>query len=134
MRSLWQNLRYSLRVLNRNPGFTAVAVLSLALGIAANTAIFSLLNALLLRDLPVWQPVARNMQSPKAGGQAGRDTSRLLRMIVNGRRGVRNSSTTESTDLPMVSAVRPRLTTKSRGPTEQVSATLACYSPNTCTI
>ncbi len=50
------NLRYSIRVLGRNPGFTAVAVLSLALGIGANTAIFSLLDALLLRDLPVWQP------------------------------------------------------------------------------
>ena len=56
MRSLLQSLRYTIRVLGRNPGFTAVAVLSLALGIGANTAIFSLLNALLFRDLPVWQP------------------------------------------------------------------------------
>ena len=56
MRSLWQNLRYTIRVLGKNPGFTAVAVFSLALGIGANTAIFSLLNTLLLRDLPVWQP------------------------------------------------------------------------------
>ncbi|MGO8788292.1 MAG: ABC transporter permease [Terriglobia bacterium] len=56
MRSAWHNLRHTLRVLGKNPGFTTVAVLSLALGIGANTAIFSLLNALLLRDLPVWQP------------------------------------------------------------------------------
>src|SRR3989440_223106 len=56
MRQVWQNLRYSLRALRKNPGFTAAAVLSLALGIGANTAIFTLINALLLRTLPVLEP------------------------------------------------------------------------------
>ncbi len=56
MHLLWQNIRYSMRALRRTPGFTTVAVLSLALGIGANTAIFTLINALLLRDVPVRQP------------------------------------------------------------------------------
>src|SRR2546421_3299442 len=50
------DLQYALRQLLRNPAFAAVAILSLALGIGANTAIFSILNALLIRPLPVAAP------------------------------------------------------------------------------
>jgi predicted permease len=56
LETTFKDVRYSLRTLKKNPGFTAVALLTLALGIGANTAIFTLLNALVFRDLPVRQP------------------------------------------------------------------------------
>src|SRR6185503_5468304 len=54
--SVWQDLRYGSRMLRRSPGFAAIAILILTLGIGANTAIFSLLNAVMLRTLPVHEP------------------------------------------------------------------------------
>jgi predicted permease len=56
LETLWQDVRHALRILRGNLAFTAVAILSLALGIGANTAIFSLIDAILLRDLPVRNP------------------------------------------------------------------------------
>src|SRR5580698_10391248 len=71
---LSQDLRYALRTMLKNRGFTLVAVLSLALGICANTTIFSAINALLFRGLP-YQNSARLVailnQSLKGGGRQG---------------------------------------------------------------
>ena len=56
MQTLWQDVRYALRLLRLNPGFTVVAILSLALGIGANTSIFQLLDSVRLRTLPIKDP------------------------------------------------------------------------------
>jgi predicted permease len=70
---LWQDLRYGARMLRKTPVFTAITILTLAVGIGANTAVFSILHGLLLRDLPVTRPselVRINLEQPIAGKEA----------------------------------------------------------------
>jgi putative ABC transport system permease protein len=102
MTTLVQDMRYGLRVLWQSPGFTLVAVLSLALGVGANTAIFSIVNAVLLRSLPFSHP------------------ERLVKIVASNRGvGVRDIglSVPEFDDLRSKAGVFEQVTVTQGGPT-----------------
>ncbi len=68
MQTLWQDLRYAVRILEKNRGFTAVAVLTLAMAIGANAVVFSVMNALILNPLQV--PNAESLYAIQHGDEA----------------------------------------------------------------
>ncbi len=106
LETLTQDARYGARVLRKNPAFTVAAVLSLALGIGANTAIFSVFNALLLRALPVQNPQELVWIRKTGGPQYLSNFSYPLYKQIDARRDVLKGATAATY------AQRARITTR----------------------
>lgn len=71
MEDLWRDLQYASRTLRKNPGFTAIAILTLALGIGANSAGFAVFDAIVLKPLPVNNPESLVLVTRVGGRSAG---------------------------------------------------------------
>jgi len=102
MQTLWQDLRYGARMLLKQKGVTAIAVLSLALGIGANTALFSVVDAVLLKTLPVKEPEALALFEWQAGrsfrtnGMSGYKETSLFRHEVFARMSQAQAAASDS--------------------------------------
>src|SRR5215475_9160072 len=122
MGTLWQEIRFGLRVLRKNPGFTAVVTLTLALGIGANSAIFSLVNGILFQPLPYAHSeelVSVTGSYPRGAFAAMRDQVRSVEVatyaeghefnLSGAGEPVRLSATLVSAELFSVLGARPEL-------------------------
>ena len=120
METWWQDIRYGARMLTRSPGFTTVAVLTLALGIGANTAIFSVINAVLLRALPYeeaerlvllteWSEQVPEMSFSVANLKDVRDQSSVFESLVgyNGTSFILSSEGAEAERLSACGDLQP---------------------------